>query len=312
MLDLVNGEKFERVAFGCEQLGGFNWGQIDIQKIEDAISYALERGPFLFDTADCYGKGESEKRLGQALQGHRSKAFILTKFGVKFDDAGRVHYDNSVEYCERALDASLKRLNTDFVDMYLVHWPDHCTPLEDLFHRLESLRADGRIRYYGISNFSLDEVANVSLGWPGFKCFSNNFNIIDSKGFSQINQICSDADLIFLAHGVLSQGLLSGKYSKETKFSCGDRRGQGKCNNFKGDRFNHNLELVSSLRALALENSPWTVAQLAIKFALEVLPQSCSIVGVKCKKQLVENILPANTSVSSSLIQKIRDLSFTL
>ena len=196
-LTALSGDRIERVAFGSEQLGGYDWGTIDLESIEEAADFAVNNGCYLFDTADCYGKGESERRLGKALNGSRSNAFITTKFGVRFDEHGSVFYDNSPDYCERALDSSLERLNTDYLDLYLVHWPDRRTSLNRLFEKLESCREDGRIRYYGVSNFSLEKIDDLTGHWPGFKFFSMGFSFLNCKEKLRINEICIDKGLVF-------------------------------------------------------------------------------------------------------------------
>ncbi|MBU61150.1 MAG: hypothetical protein CMI26_01455 [Opitutae bacterium] len=308
-LATLSGVEIERVAFGTEQLGGYDWGAIDLEAIELAVDFAVNNGCFLFDTADCYGKGESEKRLGKALCNSRSNAFIATKFGVRFDEHGSVFYDNSPDYCERALDSSLERLNTDYIDLYLVHWPDRKTPLHRLFEKLESCREDGRIRCYGVSNFSLDKIDNLAGYWPGFKFFSMGFNLLNCNEKLRINDICLNKGLIFLAYGVLAQGLLSGKYSEKSTFDTCDRRSRGTSENFKGEKYLENLKLVYKLRHLAQKHPPWSVAQLAIKFVLEELPHSCSVVGVKGRQQFTENIEPSTCPIGSDLLEQVRCIS---
>src|SRR5437870_6740728 len=141
-----------RLAFGCEQLGGFEWGAVDPREVAAAIDLAVDQGITLFDTADCYGRGDSERRVGEILKKHRERVIIATKFGVRFRDSGAVWYDSTPQWAEEALDASLARLDTDTVDILQMHYWDEVTPLRALFDRLEQLRERRKIRWYGIPN----------------------------------------------------------------------------------------------------------------------------------------------------------------
>lgn len=279
-----------RVGFGAEQLGGYQWGSVDIEAVERAVSCTVKRAPTFFDTADCYGRGESERRLGKVLSGCRSQAFVSTKFGVRFGDDGKVYYDNSPDYAERALEASLRRLNTDFVDLFQLHWPDGKTPLADVFDRMERMRDDGRIRFYGVSNVPLSEIAGLPDNWPGFATFSAQYSLAHRGREVEICEICESKGLVFLAWGSLAQGLLSGKYNHKAKFGPEDRRSNAHYKNFHGEKFERNLELVGKLKDMAGRIPGATPAQIAIRFVLEALQDSIAIVGVKNERQLEDNL----------------------
>ena len=130
-----------RLGFGCEQLGGHAWGASDRAELEAAVVRAAELGIRLFDTADCYGLGESESRLGRLLAPFRTDALIATKFGVRFDAAGKVYYDASPAWARTAIDESLRRLGIDCIDLYQLHYPDGVTP-----YRIPDIRRNEEIR----------------------------------------------------------------------------------------------------------------------------------------------------------------------
>lgn len=301
----VDGVPVRRIAFGTEQLGGYEWGKIDVAAIERALIQAVECGVTFFDTADCYGRGESERRLGAALGPLRSRAFVSTKVGVRFDHQGRVFYDNDPDYVERAFESSLERLGTDFVDLLQLHWPDGRTPLPCVFERLERLRRDGRIRWYGVSNMPLADIAGLPGEWPGFAAFSLQYSLVHRHHEALIHALCATRGLTFLSWGSLAQGLLSGKYGRGTTFGSDDRRSRSNYANFHGETLKRNLALVESLSRVASRLSGASAAQVAIRFVLEALPQSIAIVGVKNEQQFEENMkalsVPFNQSAFSEL-----------
>src|SRR6516162_10250370 len=141
-----------RLGFGCEQLGGYEWGRVDPGEVVAAVELAVAAGVTLFDTADCYARGESERRLGRALAPHRERITIATKFGVRFSDSGSVWYDSSPQWAREALDASCRRLGVETVDLLQMHHWDGVTPINALFDTLEQLREQRKIRWYGITN----------------------------------------------------------------------------------------------------------------------------------------------------------------
>lgn len=294
-----------RVAFGAEQLGGYEWGAVDIDAIERALTLALDAGVTFIDTADCYGRGESERRIGVLLGSKRRGTFLATKFGVRFDQGGKVFYDNDPDYAERALESSLSRLDTDYVDLFQVHWPDGHTPLPKIFERLERIRDEGRIRWYGVTNVPLSTIDALTGHWPGFATFSAQFNLANRSDEAQIRSLCVDRGLIFLSWGSLAQGLLSGKYGRNSVFLEGDRRARQAYANFHGERLERNLALVDTVREVCFELAGASVAQVAIRFVLEAIPQSIAIVGVKNESQYCENMAASTIQFTTDVYAKL-------
>ncbi len=273
-----------RFAFGCEQLGGYEWGSVDPAEIIAAIQIAVERGVRLFDTADCYGRGRSEMLLGQALAPHRGRVLIATKFGVRFDNSGAVSYDSSPEWAQRAVDASLRRLRTEVIDLFQMHYWDGVTPLPLLFDCLEQLRSQGKIRWYGVTNFTAP--AELPKGYPGFVSASLELSLLERSHEEAARQAAAFG-LTFLSYGSLGQGLLSGKYRSSADFAKGDRRSRPRYVNFHGERLQRNLQIVEKLGALAAQCGA-TSSQLAVAWILQKVPGSAALVGVKRVAQLTE------------------------
>ena len=305
-LELVNGKRINRVGFGCEQLGGYKWGKINIKSLQYAIHYGIEHYNLLFDTADCYGIGQSEKNLGNAIYKSREQVFLLTKFGVRFDKNKNVYYDNTPKYAEIALSSSLKRLKTDYIDMYLVHWPDRKTKLKDIFEKLEEFRIQGKIRYYGISNFDIKKIIDLNpTDWPGFKLFSDKFNILQNDQKDKIIKITSENKLIFLGFGVLGQGLLTKKYNSNHKFDGNDRR---EVNEFSSLRVDKD-KLIQNYYNVLSQYKLLNPVNVAIKYALKAIPNSIMVTGIKDLEQLKLNLKSEIVDLSDELFDKINKIT---
>lgn len=144
-----------RIGLGTWAIGGWMWGGTDERRSIDTIHAALDRGIALIDTAPAYGQGESERIIGKALTGgRREKVLIATKAGISFGDDGTPFRDSSPQRLRQELDDSLRRLGTDVIDLYQIHWPDPRTPLGDTARAMEDFRREGKIRAIGVSNFS--------------------------------------------------------------------------------------------------------------------------------------------------------------
>ena len=137
--------RVSRFCMGGCPMGGYNWGKVQEDEFIGAIHRALDVGVIFFDTADTYGLGQSERTLSKGLGSHRNEVIIETKFGVRVG-GGKTVYDNSPEYIEEALDGSLHRLNTDYIDIYLIHYRDGVTPIDDVVEKLTHLQEKGKIR----------------------------------------------------------------------------------------------------------------------------------------------------------------------
>jgi myo-inositol catabolism protein IolS len=274
--------RLRRFGFGCEQLGGYDWGSVDVGEVEAAVDLAVRQGVTFFDTADCYGRGASERHLGRILGARRTQVILATKFGVRFTAAGAVWYDSSPAWARQALDESLVRLGTDFVDLLQMHYWDGSTPLPKLFDCLERLREEGRIRFYGVTNHVPTGVRFSD--YPGLVSASLEYSLVE-RSHERIALDLGNAGLTFLAYGSLGQGLLSGKYPSGVAFGSDDRRSRSKYRHFHGAAATRNARIVEMLRAQAQAlNVP--PSQLAIAWVLRALPAGVPLVGIKRAQQL--------------------------
>jgi aryl-alcohol dehydrogenase-like predicted oxidoreductase len=290
-----------QLCFGCEPLGGTDWGTVDIGEIGRAIDRALDVGVDFFDTADVYGLGLSEVRLSQALGHRRHDVVIATKGGVSWSRANalvraRVAYDSSPKYIRTAVDNSLRRLRLKVLPVYYIHWPDPKTPIETTFSALETLRAEGKIRSLGCSNYSADQVARACEA-ATVEYVQLPINVLEGGPGPDMMEVCARHQLRIVAYNVLAQGLLTGKYTECSRFPPGDRRSRLPL--FQGQRYRDALVRAAQIREEAISEN-LTSAQYAIRWVLRQPHVASAIVGIKSVKQLDENAVGAGVAVVGS------------
>ncbi len=204
------------VGVGCNAFGA----RIDADAVRDVVDAAFDSGVTFFDTADTYSLGSSEELLGDALKGRRDEVVVATKFGM--DMKGRNGPDHgaraSRRYVRRAVEASLRRLGTDYIDLYQLHQPDLVTPVEETLTAMNELVAEGKVRYLGCSNFAAWEVTRASraaqsLGLSGFVTAQNEYSLYNRVAEEELVPACLDAGVGLLPYYPLAYGLLTGKYS---------------------------------------------------------------------------------------------------
>lgn len=279
--------KISRIIFGCESLGGTDWGKVDVPAVQAAVAHAWDRGVTAFDVADVYGLGRAESALTEALGPRRHDAVIITKFGVNWragKDGSRAETfrDASPAHAKEAAENSLRRLKIDCIPLYLVHWPDPRTPLEETIGALEELKAAGKIRHYGLSNFPAAQIR----GGPAAAELAYSL-ISNGAAEKELLAACRKQGLATLAYGVLAQGLLTGKYGADANFGADDRR--HRLGQFQQAAWEKNGPLLARLRATA-EKYGKTMAQVAIRWTLDNPDLSCAIVGAKSACQVDANL----------------------
>jgi aryl-alcohol dehydrogenase-like predicted oxidoreductase len=201
------------VGIGCNNFG---W-RTDVSGTAAVVDAALDAGINFFDTADVYGSGQSEEFLGTALKGRRSKAIIATKFGIKMGDGKE---GARAQYVHEALDASLRRLQTDVIDLYQIHRPDPNTPIEETMQALNDAVKAGKVREIGCSNFSVEQMrAARSTGGPRyFASVQNEYSLLKREPERDVLPECAHTGVAFLPYFPLANGLLTGKYRKGSPF----------------------------------------------------------------------------------------------
>ena len=268
------------IGLGCWGISG-DWGPVDRQVAVDMLRRACELGVNFFDTADMYGKGRSEELIGEAFASRRTEVVIASKGGMNFYQGDR-HLDFRPEYIEFALVETLRRLRTDYLDLYQVHNPRPEDLTDELFDRLDRLREQGKIRYYGVSLNSRMEGFD-RLQERGVASFQVIYNLADQRAAQTILPWAHAHSVAAIARVPLASGLLTGKYSKTTRFPDDDpRRRQAP------ERLAEGLERADRLRFLATEGR--TLGQAALRFVLAHPAVTVAIPGAKSVAQLEENV----------------------
>src|SRR4030081_169248 len=256
-----------RIALGTWAIGGWMWGGSNESDAISAIHAALDRGINLIDTAPVYGFGRSEEIVGKALAigGRRKRAFIATKVGLDWKDGKPFRNASKARIVEEA-ENSLRRLQTDVIDLYQVHWPDPHTPIAEVADALRELHRAGKIRGIGVSNFSpaqMDEfrkVAPLIANQPPYTLF-------ERANAQDVLRYCRDRNIALLAYGSLCRGLLSGSMSKSSRFSGDDLRKDNP--KFIAPRFEQYLAAVERLDRFANERFGKRVIHLAVRWVLD-------------------------------------------
>ena len=199
-------------------MGQYGWGDVQEKLLLDAVSEALERGINFFDTADTYGLGTSERTLAKALGARRSEVVIADKFGVRVEN-GHTFYDNSPEWIRKALEGSLERLGTDYIDLYQIHYRDQVTPISAVVETLEQMKEKGYIRYYGLSNIHQSDLEELAQYKGCFVSFQDEYSLACRKNEADIFKAQEQLDITPMTWGSLGQGILTGKYSKDSRGS---------------------------------------------------------------------------------------------
>jgi aryl-alcohol dehydrogenase-like predicted oxidoreductase len=259
-----------RVGLGTWAIGGWMWGGTDEAQSIRTIQSAVDRGVTLIDTAPVYGFGHSEEIVGKALaEGKlRDKVQIATKVGLNWKD-GAVFRDSRATRIRKEIEDSLRRLRTDVIDLYQVHWPDLETPISETAQILQGLVHEGKIRAIGVSNYSpaqmeiFGSVANLDAVQPPYNLFEREIE-------ADVLPYAKGTGLTVLSYGALCRGLLSGRMTVDTKFDGDDLRKVDP--KFKGERFRQYLAAVDELKKLARERFGKSILALAVRWVLDQGP----------------------------------------
>lgn len=300
--------RVSRFCMGGCPMGGYGWGSVQESELLDAIHAALDAGVNFFDTADTYGLGQSERTLAKGLGSRRRDVVIESKFGVRVG-GGKTVYDNSPEYIQQALEESLRRLNTDYIDVYLVHYRDGKTPIADVVGKLEELKAVGKLRHYGLSNIHGDGLEEL-LPYAGrFACCQDELSLACRKNEDDLRAVQSRLRATPMTWGSLGQGILTGKYNRENVcFGADDRRSREIYVNFHGEKLEQNLRIVEALKKIAA-NREKSVAACAIRWILDTLPESAVIAGVKRPAQLSANVEAMGWTLNEEELRELNEVS---
>jgi aryl-alcohol dehydrogenase-like predicted oxidoreductase len=293
------------IAFGTWQLGG-DWGATDEEAAVAAIRRAAAGGINFFDTAQAYGFGASESLLARALKGiPRDQVVIATKGGLHPMAGGGIERDASADWIRRGVDSSLKALGTDYIDLYQVHWPDPKVPFAETASTLAELKAAGKIRHVGVSNYDAAEMAEFSRTLP-VETLQPVYHLFRRDIEESILPYAKAHDIGVLAYGPLGHGLLSGALTAESRFAPGDWRSRSDV--FRGEPYRRNLRVVSALERFAELELGTTVSRLAIAWVLANPAVQVAIVGTRNPRHIDDAIAAADLELDASTLRGIEEI----
>lgn len=274
------------LAVGTWAIGGQQYGAVDEKDSIAAIRKMIESGVTLLDTAPIYGNGYSETVCGKALaDGYRDKVVLATKFGVQNNSAGELINDGSYKNVIRECDASLRRLNTEYIDIYIMHWPDLTTPIAETMHALNDLKQQGKIRFIGVSNFNkvlileAQKVARIDFLQPPYSMVN--------ESQKELLQWCKEQGIGTMTYGSLGSGILTGTIRKVPNWASDDFRFVF-YDFYREPKFKKIMELLKTLDAIA-EAHKKPLAQIAINWSTQKAYVSTAICGVRNLSEAKEN-----------------------
>jgi aryl-alcohol dehydrogenase-like predicted oxidoreductase len=276
--------RVSRVALGTWAIGGWMWGGSNENDAVSAIHAALECGINLIDTAPVYGFGRSEEIVGKALAigGRRKRVFIATKAGLDWKDGKPFRNASKARIIEEA-ENSLRRLQTDVIDLYQVHWPDPHTPIAEVAEAMGELHKAGKIRAIGVSNFSPAQMKEFRKVAP-LHAAQPPYNLFERAIEQDVLPYCRAQDIAVLAYGSLCRGLLSGSMSTSSRFTGDDLRKNDP--KFLNPRFEQYLAAVERLDHFAQERYGKRVIQLAVRWVLDRGKMNIALWGARRADQL--------------------------
>ncbi len=293
--------KVSEIAFGAWAIGGWLWGGADANDAIRAIETAIDHGMTTIDTAAVYGFGLSEELVAKAVKGKRDKTQILTKFGMVWDEKkGKFYFssqDNdgkeidiyaysSKERVFADCDKSLKRLGTDYIDLYQIHWPDATTPISETMEALEILISKGKIRAGAVSNYSVEQMSEAI---KTLQIASNQipYSMVNRGIEKEIVPFCITNNIGILAYSPLQRGLLTGKFKKDHNFGDGDSRPNTP--HYKEPNLSRIIEFTEKLKAIA-DDREVTLSQLVLNWTKEQPGITCVLAGARNPQQVLDNV----------------------
>ncbi|MEJ2060613.1 MAG: aldo/keto reductase [Gammaproteobacteria bacterium] len=273
-----------RIGLGTWAIGGWMWGGTDEAESIHTIHHALERGINLIDTAPVYGFGRSEEIVGKALKayGRRDEIILATKVGLRWDRGG-ITRDSSPQRLRQEVEDSLRRLQTDYIDLYQVHWPDQSTPMEETAEALATLQQEGKIAAIGVSNFSPEQMT-AFRGVAPLCSDQPPYNLFEREIEAAVLPYCREHGMATLTYGALCRGLLSGKMTADRRFEGDDLRQSDP--KFQPPRYAQYLAAVEALSEHARTRYGKSVLAFAVRWLLDKPGVSVALWGARHPGQL--------------------------
>lgn len=303
------GPEISEIGLGTWAMGGnwqYGWGAQNDQDSLAAIAVSLEMGINWIDTAPAYGLGHAETLVGQAVQGKREQVVVATKCGMVWDDAGNVRRDSSPASIRTECENSLRRLKTDYIDLYQIHWPDASVPFEKSWQEMMNLKAEGKIRFAGVSNYNqpmlekCQSVGHVDSVQPPY-------NLINRYAENDILPWAYNNSTGVVAYSPAASGLLSGKYTMQKIAELPDNDWRKHNLHFDEDTLKKIFLLTEKLQEFAQAKN-MSVFDVAVAWVLKHPAVTSAIVGARNAQQAEQNIKGSGVRFSEQDMQQIQEL----
>lgn len=260
---------------------GYGFGSITENESIDLLNYALDQGVNVFDSAPIYGFGTSEQRIGKAFKNCRENVHIISKSGVSWHDNMRVNTTNDPGVAKKMLEDSLRRLDTDYIDLYMIHWPDSKVDIRKPMDVLAKAKLNGKIKHIGLCN-TYDEDLSKALEIDKIEAVQNQLNVFDTGGLDCV-QNSLKSDISFMSWGTFDKGIITGSVTKDRKFERDDARSWAPW--WKQSNYKEKVEKMEKVLPF-LESIGFNGADFAISFNLSFDNVSNILCGTRNQKQL--------------------------
>lgn len=306
------------IAFGAWAIGGWMWGGAEKKDAIEALETSINLGMTTIDTAPVYGFGQSEEIVGEVIKGKREKVQILTKYGLRWEGKKGEFYfpskdnegkavdiyryaakDSVIKECEE----SLKRLGTDYIDLYQIHWSDPTTPVEETMEAMNILIDQGKIRYAGVCNYN-DALLARSVKYTNVISNQVPYNMVRRDIENDVVPFCLERNIGILAYSPMQRGLLTGKFSPSYKFNEGDSRPDTPY--FQSENIKRVNKFLEKIRTIANDKNA-SLAQLVLRWTIEQPGITCALAGARDPEQVKDNLGALKFNLTHEEIIQIND-----
>lgn len=295
------------IGMGTWELGGREWGDIGETDAVDLLRYAFESGVTYYDTADQYGGGRAERLLGEAFSALGDRVVIATKLGYKLDSDGWISqgwehpsFNVSPDYIQTSVEGSLTRLKRDVIDIYQFHGPPPASEWDDAFGTMENLKAEGKIRFYGMGLGS-EADALKAMDETGISSLMLTYNILTQEMVTPVMETAAEKGVAVIVRQPLSSGLLSGQLGPDTVFAENDYR-----KTWAREKFLADLERVEAVKSI-IGNKARSLPQAALKFILAHPAVSCVVPGMMTPAQVDDGVATSDAApLPTNVLEQLR------
>lgn len=294
-----------RIGFGAWAIGGggweYGWGPQDDTDSINAIQHALDSGINWIDTAAVYGLGHSEEIVAQALKGRANKPYVFTKCALVWDENRNIR--GSMKQIRREVEDSLRRLQTDVIDLYQIHWPNPDVEIEEGWRTMADLKAEGKVRYIGVSNFDVDQMKRAQ-SIASISSLQPPYSLVKPEVQDEILPFCKEHNIGVIVYSPMYSGLLSGTMTRERIQKMAEDDWRKRDEEFTEPRLTRNLELAEKVKSIAVQHNR-SAAEIAIAWTLLNPAVTAAIVGARNPQQIDGFIGAADVQLSSEDLKEL-------